>query len=171
MRCRETCVLKKVWAVLKSPWLTWVSSIAVGAVFLFASYHKIADPPDFVKSIHNYCIVPGELVNLAAIYMPWFEAIAGFCLLVGILRRGSALGLGLLSLVFTVVLSYNLARGHPTICGCFGKFADGAAWTDEIKFAKMRREIYLDAALVLLSAQILVGSSVRREKLEAEPEL
>ncbi len=159
---RESCKECGFLRFLRNPWVTWVSSIIVGGVFLFASYHKIADPPDFVKSIHNYCIVPRDLVNLAAIYMPWFEALAGLALLVNLGRRGAALGLGLLSLVFFFALGYNLARGHPTICGCFGKFADGVGWSDAIKFQKMRTEMLLDVALVILCAQILIGTVFQR---------
>jgi len=150
--------------LLKNPWLTWACSITLGCVFVYSSYHKILDPPDFAKSVYNYCIVPGTLVNIAAIYMPWFELIAGLAVLVGLGRRGGALGLGLLSIIFIAALGYNYYRGHPTICGCFGKFADGVEWTDEIKFAKMRREIYLDIGLVLLSAQIFLATHLPRRR-------
>jgi uncharacterized membrane protein YphA (DoxX/SURF4 family) len=158
----------EVLKVLGNPWLTWVCALILGCVFIYSSYHKIADPPDFAKSIHNYYIVPGELVNLAAIYMPWFELLAGVAVAIGVGRRGGALGLGLLTVVFIAVLAFNLHRGHPTICGCFGKFSDGLEWTDEIKFAKMWREILLDVGLILLSAQVLLSSvlSGRKPALE-----
>lgn len=168
MRSSENLKCCALLSVLRNPWLTWISSIVVGCIFLYASYHKIADPPDFVKSIHNYCLVPRELVNIAAIYMPWFEAIAGLALLVNLGRRGAAAGLGLLSVAFLLALGYNLARGHPTVCGCFGKFADGVAWSEAVKFQKMRSEMLLDVALIGLCAQILIGSARRSRKPEPE---
>lgn len=154
--------------VLKNPWLTWGCALVLGCVFIYSSYHKIADPPDFAKSVHNYYIVPGQLVNLAAIYMPWFELIAGLAVVVGIGRKGGAMGLGLLTVVFILALGFNLYRGHPTICGCFGKYSDGLDWTDEVKFAKMRLEILLDVGLLLLAVQVLLSSLWARRK-RAEP--
>lgn len=148
----------KITKLLRNSWLTWACALTLGCVFIFSSYHKIADPPDFAKSVYNFYIVPGELVNLSAIYLPWFELVAGLAVAIGVGRRGGALGLGLLSVVFIAALAFNLYRGHPTICGCFGKFADGVEWTDELKFSKMRWEILLDVGLVLLSVQILIAS-------------
>jgi len=143
---------------LKSPWLTWIASLVVGGVFIFSSYHKILDPPDFAKAIYNYCIVPDELLHLPAVYMPWFELVAGLAVAAGVGRRGGAFGLGVLSVIFIVALGFNIQRGHPTICGCFSKFEDGVDWTDEMKFAKMWREVFLDVGLVILCLQILYGT-------------
>jgi uncharacterized membrane protein YphA (DoxX/SURF4 family) len=143
---------------LRNPWVTWIASITLGCVFIYSAYHKIDDPPDFAKSVHNYYVVPGIFVNFVAIYMPWFELVGGVALAVGVLRRGGALGFGLLTLVFILVLGFNVYRGHPTICGCFGKFADGIEWTDAMKFEKMVTEILLDVGLLLLSAQVFYAS-------------
>jgi len=143
---------------LKSPWLTWLASLVLGCVFIYSSYHKIADPPDFAKSVYNYCIVPGVVLHLAAVYMPWFELIGGLAVATSIGRKGAALGFLLLVVFFIGALSFNLYRDHPTVCGCFGKFADAVDWTPELKFQKMYREIVLDVGLLLLSAQILYAT-------------
>ena len=140
----------------------------LGCFFIIASYHKIMDHPDFSKAIYNYCLFPGPVLSLSTIYVPWFELIAGVAVAVGICRRGAAFGLGLLLVFFIAALSFNLYRGHPTICGCFGKFADGVNWTREDKFFKMWREIALDFGLVLLSIQILYATAVRKKPVEAE---
>lgn len=153
---------------LRNRWVTWISSLTLGCFFILASYHKIADPPDFAKAIYNYCIFPGPVLSLSTIYVPWFELLAGIAVAVGIARRGAAFGLGMLCMVFIAALSYNLLRGHPTICGCFGKFADGESWTREEKFFKMWREVALDAGLVLLSLQILYATHVRPQPAETE---
>jgi uncharacterized membrane protein YphA (DoxX/SURF4 family) len=150
--------------LLKNPWLTWICSLVLGCTFVYSSYHKILDPPDFAKAIHNYYVVPGELVNLAAIYMPWFELIGGLAIAVGVARRGAALGFGLLALVFIAALSYNLLRGHPTVCGCFGTFAEGEGLDDQTKFFLMWREIFIDIGLVLLSAQVLYATASAPKK-------
>jgi len=144
--------------IFKNRWLTWITALVLGCTFIYSSYHKLADPPDFAKVIYNYHLFPGVLIHLFAIYVPWFELLAGLAVLSGIWRRGAALGFGLLSLFFICALGFNYLRGHPTVCGCFGTFAAGKEWTDELKFAKMLREMLVDVGLVILSAQILYAT-------------
>jgi len=146
-------------SLLKERWLIWVTSLILGCTFIYSSYHKIADPPDFAKVIYNYHLVPGVLIHPASIYMPWFELLGGLAVLTGIWRRGAAFGFLLMSLLFIAALGFNLYRGHPTVCGCFGTFAAGESWTDAQKFAKMWREILVDVGLVILSLQILYGTA------------
>jgi len=140
---------------LKNPWLTFAVSLILGGTFVYSSYHKIIDPPDFAKIVYNYKLIPGGLINLVAIYMPWFELVAGLAVITGVGRRGGALGLGLICAVFIAALSYNLYRGHPTICGCFSTFAENTTLTDAEKFTKMRQELFIDVGLLLASLQIL----------------
>jgi uncharacterized membrane protein YphA (DoxX/SURF4 family) len=139
---------------LKNPWFTFAISLVLGCTFVYSSYHKIIDPPDFAKIVYNYKLVPGELINLVAIYMPWFELVAGLAVITGIGRRGGALGLGLICAVFIAALSYNLYHEHPTICGCFSTYAENKTLTDAEKFAKMWQELFIDVGLLLASLQI-----------------
>ena len=141
-------------SLLKNPWFTFVVSLILGGTFIYSSYHKILDPPDFAKIVYNYKLVPGELINLVAIYMPWFEVVAGLAVITGIGRRGGALGLGLICAVFIAALSYNLYREHPTICGCFSTYAENTTLTDAEKFSKMRQELFIDVGLLLAALQI-----------------
>jgi len=143
----------------------WLSALGLGGAFSYASYHKIVDPPDFAKIVYNYKLVPPYLINLAAIYMPWFELFAGLALITGVCRRGAALGAGLLALVFIAALSFNLYRGHPTICGCFNTHAQGLTMSREEKFFKMKREIALDGLFVVLAGVVYFGC--RRPEEEA----
>jgi uncharacterized membrane protein YphA (DoxX/SURF4 family) len=148
---------------LKNRWLTLATSLVLGGFFISAALsHKISDPPDFAKAVFNYKILPWYLINIFAIYLPWVELIAGAAVLSGIWRRGGTLALAILCAVFIAALSYNLYRGHPTICGCFNTYEEGLKWTDEVKFAKMRAEILLDAGLLVLAAQILYATCATR---------
>jgi uncharacterized membrane protein YphA (DoxX/SURF4 family) len=142
------------------PWLLIRAQLVLAGVLLVASWHKISDPPDFAKVIFNYHVFPGEAVNLIAIYAPWLEVAIGLALFTGLGRRGGAALAGLLMLTFVGLLTYNLARGCPTICGCFETFEAGKSLTDAEKFSKMRKEIVLDAGLFVLAAYVLVGSLV-----------
>ncbi|MBI4605630.1 MAG: hypothetical protein HY721_27000 [Planctomycetes bacterium] len=171
---------------LKNKWLTVVSCLVLGGFFVVASAHKIADPPDFAKTVHNYKLVPWYLINLVAIFLPWFELLAG--LAVGVpalvwllpralkvegklpvgpealartdaLRLGGVIGLAFLSAVFIAALGYNLYRGHPTFCGCFSTFEGvGKHMTEAEKFWQMKREVLVNAGLILLAFQILHAS-------------
>jgi uncharacterized membrane protein YphA (DoxX/SURF4 family) len=153
---------------LKHPVVTWIASIALGGIFIYSSWHKIADPPDFAKVILNYKLVPAGLINTVAILMPWFELLAGLALVTGVLRRGAALGIALLCVLFIAALSYNLAIGHPTICGCFSTYEAGKTLTAEQKFFKMKTEIALDVGFLLLALQVMYGSAARQRAVAAD---
>ena len=72
---------------LASPWLTIRVQLALGVIFIAASLPKIVDPPSFAHMIYNYRIVPGALVNLSALTMPWIELLCGVALVLLVLSR------------------------------------------------------------------------------------
>lgn len=149
---------------LQNRWLTLAARLVLGGSFIYASWHSIADPPDFAKAVYNYKLLPSHLIHLAALFLPWLELFAGVALVSGVALRGGAAVTGLLALVFIAALSYNLYRGHPTICGCFSTFAEGGSLSATEKFAMMRREVLIDCGLFLLALQVLYASS--REKVD-----
>ncbi len=129
--------------------------VILGVIFIYASLHKIADPPDFAHQICNYKFVPGALVNLTAIYLPWIELVAGAALIVGCFgRRGAAALVGAMLVVFIIAISINLARGHPVDCGCF-EGSKGLPKTREQRFDEMWWTIIRDAGMLLMVAQSL----------------
>ncbi len=137
-------------------------SVGLGALLLYASYHKITDPPDFAKLIYQYKLVPPQLINLLAIYLPWVEVLAGCALITGIGRRGGAFLASVLFVVFIAALSYNLYRGCPTLCGCFDTYREGQHLTDAEKFAKMRLSILRDIGLLVVSTYVFAGTFIRK---------
>jgi hypothetical protein len=168
---------------LRNPRLTLGARLVVGGFFIVASVHKIAEPPDFAKVIHNYDLVPSPWIHLAALFLPWLELLAGAALAAGVPVRAAALWrrrspgplaraldalvpggaavTGLLSVTFIAALSYNLYRGHPTICGCFSTYEESLSMTDADKFAQMWREVFINGGLLLLSLQVLVATGER----------
>ena len=139
----------------RNKWLTRVCGLILGGFFLYACYHKIADPPDFAKSVNNYKLLPGEYVNAVAIFMPWLELLCGLALVTGFARTGAALLSGSLLVLFIGALSYNLYIGHPTICGCTLSYEEALKLTDEEKFAEMRHVILRDVGCLVLATQII----------------
>ena len=138
---------------LASPWLTVRVQIALGLFFVVAALPKLVDPPSFAHMIYNYRLVPGALVNLMALVMPWLELLAGLALILGLWTRTSAGLVGALLLVFLVAISLNLARGNAIDCGCFD-VAQANRTVDE-RLADMRLDILRDLGMLLMVAQIL----------------
>jgi uncharacterized membrane protein YphA (DoxX/SURF4 family) len=143
---------------LENRWVALAAAVILGGFFIAASWHKIQDPPDFAKAIFNFKLVPWQAVNASAIYLPWFELLAGLAVATGIGRRGGALAIAALLCVFIAAIGYNLYRGHPTVCGCFETYESAKNLTDEVKFWKMKKEILLDTGLLLLSACVIYAS-------------
>ena len=138
---------------LASPWLTVRIQIALGVFFVAAALPKLVDPPSFAHMIYNYRLVPGALVNLMALVMPWLELLAGLALILGIWTRASAGLVAALLLLFVAAISLNLVRGNAIDCGCFD-VARADKTVDE-RFADMRLDILRDLGMLLMVAQVL----------------
>lgn len=93
--------------------------IALGTAFVYASWDKILHPAQFAQAVANYQLLPQILVNPVAWILPWLELVCGVCLLIGWSRRGSALIISILMLVFITALAISLVRGLDIQCGCF----------------------------------------------------
>jgi uncharacterized membrane protein YphA (DoxX/SURF4 family) len=91
----------------------------LGAIFIAASIDKIAHPAEFAKVVSNYQILPGHMVNIVAIVLPWLEAILGLFILCGWCLPGAAILTNLLLVTFLGALSSAVARGIDINCGCF----------------------------------------------------
>ena len=142
---------------LTHPWLTVRTQIALGVFFIVAALPKIADPPSFAHMVYNYRLLPGPLVNLAALTMPWAELLMGVALICGIWRRTAASLVGVLLVVFIVAVSVNLLRGNAIDCGCFD-VADAGKSVEE-RFHDMWIVILRDVGMLLLVAQGLLGAA------------
>ena len=141
---------------LTHPWLTVRTQIALGVFFIVAALPKIADPPSFAHMVYNYRLLPGPLVNLASLTMPWAELLMGVALVCGLWRRTAASLVGALLVVFIVAISVNLLRGNAIDCGCFD-VADAGKSVEE-RFHDMWMVILRDVGMLLLVAQGLLGA-------------
>ena len=43
--------------------------VVLGGILVYASWHKIADPPDFAKIIYNYRLFPESSIHLSLIHI------------------------------------------------------------------------------------------------------
>jgi len=118
--------------------------VAVGAVFLYASVHKVIAPAEFSRTVYHYQLLPAAAINLIAIVLPWIEGVVGICLILGVKMRGAA-GIAVVSLlVFLVAMGSALARGLNIDCGCF------AAAGTKLGFDRIVGDLVLLAAAALL---------------------
>lgn len=139
--------------IIDNDLLTLISRLLIGTIFIYASYHKIIVPASFAKIIWYYHIVPGSLINLMALILPWLELLSGLALILGIFYRGSVLWMNLLLVIFIAALSSSIARGLDIDCGCFkasGK-ATGPAW----------ESLWFDVGLLLFTLQLWLSRSSR----------
>lgn len=136
---------------LAHPWLTVRVQIALGVIFVVAALPKIADPPSFAHMIYNYRIVPGALVNISALIMPWLELLCGLALIFGIWTRAARNLVAFMLIVFIVAISINLMRGNAIDCGCFN--VSDAGKTHAQRITDMKVDIVRDLGMLLLVAQ------------------
>lgn len=134
-------------------YLTMAARLIVGVVFVFFSYTKIIDPGSFAKSIWYYHMVPGSLLNLMALVLPWLEMIAGLGLIFGFLYRGSIVWVNIMMLMFFIALSLAMIQGLDISCGCYKTSASSGG---ELTEAFIR-----DIVLIALSLQLYFSRSTR----------
>jgi uncharacterized membrane protein YphA (DoxX/SURF4 family) len=139
-----------VTAARVAAWLAVPARWYLGALFVGASLHKIAEPGAFALDIATYDLLPLGLVNLAAIVLPWVELVAGALLLVGFRVRPAALLVTGMMAVFLAALVIALARGLDMSCGCF---ASQGAEEDPIS----RLTVLRDLAWLGLSLLVVIG--------------
>jgi uncharacterized membrane protein YphA (DoxX/SURF4 family) len=139
--------------LLSNRWLSLATRISLGALFIYASLPKIADPPAFAQMLWNYQLLPGSLINPLALVLPWLELLAGAALIAGVLRKGASLLIAAMLLVFIAALSIDLMRGIAVDCGCFS--VDVIERTYEERIRLMKVDIVRDFGMLLLALQVL----------------
>jgi len=119
-------------SLLSRPVLATILSMALGAVFVYASLDKIAQPAAFARIVYHYRLIgPNALVgplpaNVLAVTLPWVEMVAGLALIAGVWRREAAGLSALLLVVFLGAVTLALLHGIDIEnCGCFSVSGTG----------------------------------------------
>ena len=148
--------------ILQNRWILMAVRVALGALFIYSAWPKVADPPAFAQMLSNYRLLPGALINPAALVLPWLEMIAGICLVAGIMRRGAALWIAVLLIVFIGALAINIARDVAVDCGCFSVTASQKSHAEMI--GSMKWDIVRDLIMLLMAFFPLLGSDPENAK-------
>ncbi|HSL62521.1 MAG TPA: MauE/DoxX family redox-associated membrane protein, partial [Desulfotignum sp.] len=98
--------------------------LVMAGVFIYASLDKIIHPDLFAEAVYNYQVLPGFLVNLTALILPWLELTLGTCLLINRWMAGASALAAVLMALFVGMILFNLARGLDISCGCFSAAPD-----------------------------------------------
>ena len=106
-------------SILQNRWVIFIFRIALGIVFVYASFEKIRDPGAFASNIQNYQFLPYGFTNFMAILLPWVELYVGACLILGVFVDGAALLSAGMMVMFIVAISQAVGRGLDIDCGCF----------------------------------------------------
>ena len=105
--------------LFENKYVVIAARLGLGAVFMYASFDKMANPALFADIIDNYRVLPFQLVNALAIFLPWLEFITGLLLFTGKWVKGSLLIYTTLLVIFIIALAQALIRGLDISCGCF----------------------------------------------------
>lgn len=138
--------------MIRNKFVLYAFRLIIGGLFIYAGVIKIADPLGFARDIQNYRILPPAACLFIALILPWFEALSGAFLIVGIFKRTSAWLLSFLLAGFIVLVIITMARGLDVDCGCFGSLsrkADG-------------RIILEDALMLFMVLEVALSNPGRR---------
>ena len=137
--------------IIDNDYLTLLFRLVVGITFIWASVYKIIEPGDFAKSIWFYHLVPGNIINLSAIILPWLELLCGVCIILGIFYRGSIVWINVMMVVFIIALTSAVIRGLDIDCGCFKAAKSSGGST--------LNSLLLDLGLIILTMQLWLSRS------------
>lgn len=111
--------------LLTNKYFVFLIRLAIGIVFVYAAISKISHPDQFARIIYNYHILPGGVLNLFALFLPWVEILCGLMLITGFWHKSATVILTGMTVVFIIALSTALIRGVNIECGCFSTTSRG----------------------------------------------
>ena len=99
-----------------------IARVCLGCWFVYSGGLKVFGTglDRFVYDIANYKLVAPPLDAVAAYTVPWFEIVAGLCLMLGFFRRGAILTLAGLVCVFVFCIGWAWWHQLDISCGCHG---------------------------------------------------
>jgi putative oxidoreductase len=128
--------------------LILIFRLLLAAVFLLSSFGKLVDIEQYsVDAVYNFGILPMVLARPFGLVMPFIELFCGLGLLLGVVTRLSALGVGLMSVAFFIAKAVVLSQGRHIDCGCFGAIVETLASVT----------IYMDIPMAVMAFLIVIA--------------
>ena len=119
--------------IRRSPYLSAVCRLLLGAIFISFALSKILRPAVFALNTVDYGMMPSWGVNLWALALPWAELVVGLFLVLGIRTRAAATLIGAMNLIFIVGLVWAILHHLPINCGCVGEVGEPVNWWKVLK--------------------------------------
>lgn len=142
------------WSSIR-PWVGTVARVALGAIWIWAAWSKLANPRGFVQTVRAFDATPEWLSKAIGYGLPVLEVCIGALLVLGIVTRAAAIVSGLLLFVFLIGLAQASARGIKLECGCFG----GGGTT--VGSTHYTLDILRDVGLIVVSAYLVIWPVTR----------
>ena len=120
-----------------SAYLALALRVGLGAYFAWSGWVKVFQTglDEFTRAVGNYKIVVSPWDAVIAYMIPWAEMVIGFCLIVGLWKRGALWALAGLVGVFAFGVGQAWVRNLNIACGCLGS-PDGPQMNYTIKFVE-----------------------------------
>jgi uncharacterized membrane protein YphA (DoxX/SURF4 family) len=150
--------------------LLLIGRLALGGIFLIAAYTKLHFSGAwhlhdyhffFAMAIDSYHMLPLEVVQLMARFLPWIELALGALLILGVGLRWSALLTSMLLLVFIAAMTRAEMLGLEINCGCFGN-------NEKLGPATLLRDSTLLLLAVAVTAGAFLAQRSRRQELRPQ---
>lgn len=119
--------------IRRSPYLSAVGRLLLGAIFISFALSKIMRPAVFALNVVDYGMMPAWGVNLWALVLPWAELVVGLFLVLGIRTRAAATLIGGMNIIFIVGLVDAILHHLPINCGCVGEVGEPVNWLKVLK--------------------------------------
>jgi len=132
-------------------WLGTLIRVALGVIFIWASWHKLADPYSNVQAVKAYELLPAPWFRIVGYTLPIVEVLIGVCLITGVITRVTAVFAALSMAVFIFGIISVWVRDININCGCFG---DGGY--DPNAQDKYPWEVARDSLFFLMAAYLVV---------------
>ena len=123
-----------------------IGRVLIGGLLLYTGWQKVGHGAELARVMYGYRLLDPQLLNLAALCLPWVEVLAGVSLVTGLLRRSGALVATGLFALFALAVWLAILRGIQAPCGCFTVV--GTA--ERIGWAVLLRDIALLAVSLYL---------------------
>jgi len=134
----------------RSPWISLVARLLLGAMWLYYSVPKLTQPTQNVADVRDFRLVPRALVTSFAYAQPYLELAVGVLLIIGLGTRLIAAISALMLLVYVGGIISLGARGISITCGCGGGGGQVAEGHTRYTLDVLRDLLYLLPALWLL---------------------
>jgi len=129
-------------------WITRLLRFGFGLLLIFAAIDKIRHPFAFSEAVENYRLFGEDLSRWIAVWLPSFEVVLGFFLVLGIWQDASTLLNMILMSVFLVLVTQAYVRGLDIRCGCF--FVEGDSKIGLIKIIENFLLAFLSILLYII---------------------